>query len=140
MRHAKRDDGSEYWSFPDVDESTDERTTDLSRAAHEGGKIFPDDWRYAFLHEALSALEDAADDELDDLRLEADIYTGELTDWLSSRGDRPGLCDDACEELGINEATMVERIQFGQDREKNEVLAAVRAHLEAEAEASEDEE
>lgn len=103
----------------------------LALAAHDNGSVLPDDWRYQFISEALDALAEYSDP--DEIQLEADIYTNELTSWLGSRNDRMCFCDEAAKDYGET-GNMATRIMLGQLREKEEVLAAVRAHLEEEIE------
>ena len=140
MIQAKRtDEGAAFWRFKNDDKPTEDRCRALAFAAHNDGDIMPDDWRYQFMWEVLSAIEDASD--LDEIEIEADIYTAELTDWLGSRNDRSGYCDEAQREGILSEsASMSDRMSIGQYMEKREVLEAVLAHLREEAETSEDEE
>lgn len=101
------------------------------RAAHGTDRdgapaMLPDDYRYEFSREALQAIADADEgDDTDDLAddLEADIYTADLTAWLSSHGHRPGYCDDAAD--GMGNLSTVERMQLGQLAERREVFAVI---------------
>ena len=139
LMRDKREDGSEFWKFECDDPAEDERCRALAFAAHGDGDMLPDDWRYAFIQEALTALSEA--DDPDDVDLEADIYTADLTRWLGSRASRYQWCDEAQEEGLLGEgASMVDRMQVGQYLEKREVLSLVRAHLESELEDQEDDE
>jgi hypothetical protein len=104
-----------------------EWVVDMIRDAH--GPMSPDDWRYAFIVEALDALEECADpDEVD---LEADIYTHELTAWLHSRADRTSYCDEYAQDFDAGNKGIVAILQGGQWMEKEEVLAAVRSALQS---------
>jgi hypothetical protein len=123
FKQAKRTDGSEYWSFDH--DTTPQWVQDLAYAGHDRGGMFPDDWRYEFIVEALDALSD--DDEPE---LEANIYTSELCDWLASHGSRPSYCDEAHEEWGSVPDSIVAWLQWGQLREREEVLASVKSSLE----------
>lgn len=139
MTQAKRNDDREFWKFKDLPKHEQDHCRKLAFAVHSGGDRLPDDHRYAFLYEALSAIEDA--DDLDDVTIEADTYTRELTEWLGSGNDRSGYCDEAQREGMISEdASMVDRMSMGQYMEKREVLGEVLAHLNHEAEEDEDEE
>lgn len=101
-----------------------EWVVDMCREAHDAGDMFPDDLRYEYIEEALCALSEAG--EADDIEIEADIYTHDLTAWLHSRADRPGYCDMAQEEGLIPEdAGMWQRLGAGQYMEKREVLDAL---------------
>jgi len=103
---------------------------DLTLAAHDAGEILPDDWRYAFIVEALDLLADFEDtDEAFDA-LEADTYTAELTAWLASSVTRVAYLDDAINEYGddIKDGFML--LGTAQTAEKRGVFYAVRSFLE----------
>lgn len=104
------------------------------REAHDD--MFPDDWRYSMIEEAATAL--AEDGDPDDVNLEADIYTHELTGWLHSRADRYSFCDEALNEYGCKFENTITLLQMGQDYEKSQVLGLVRLALEKLVEAQED--
>lgn len=123
--HKKeRDNKSEYW----VIEKSEPWITDVCREAHDNGNIFPDDFRYAFIVEALSAICDH--DDIDQAResIEADIYNNELTAWLASRLDRSSYCDQAKDEFGVN-SDIIANLSFGQLLEKWEVFDQVYSAL-----------
>ena len=133
----KRDDGTEFVKGKDnLTEEQTEKLRDLCHDAH--GDMMPDDHRYAFIEEALDALAEYEDP--DEITLEPDIYTHDLTAWLGSRTDRWNYCDEAMEEYGDSGFDTLQRISLGQMFEKQEVLGLVRAWLETELEALEDEE
>lgn len=128
--HKKeRDNKSEYW----VIEKSEPWMTDICREAHDGGNILPDDFRYAFIVEALSAICDH--DDVDQAResLEADIYNNELTSWLASRLDRSSYCDQAKDDFGANR-DIIANLSMGQLLEKWEVfdqlISALNTHVE----------
>jgi hypothetical protein len=129
---ATRNDGSVFWKRTD---SAPEWVETLVHDAH--GEMLPDDQRYAFIVEALDALSE--DEDPDSVMMEPDIYTHELTAWLNSRADRYNYCDQAMEDSGESFAGTIELLQLGQAAEKAEVLASVRASLEAQLEAVADE-
>lgn len=110
-------------------DGTPEWVTDLCRAAHaDGGELlFPDDWRYEFAQDALSALADGGEDapDLDSVY----PYTHDRLRWLASRADRYGHCDDAVEEFGDDSGGVMGLIALGMARELDEVFQAVRAFL-----------
>lgn len=145
---GKRDDGEVFYKFEsseegDVKRYEEERCRALALAAHGDGNMLPDDWRYSFIGEALSAIEEAGDGRhaFDEIELEADIYTSELTGWLHSRNSRTGYCDEAVSEGYISETSeMSDRLMAGQLMEKREVLAQVLDHLRTEAEEEDTEE
>lgn len=126
---ATRDDGASYVR---TREDRPEWLSELIHAAH--GDMFPDDWRYQFVRDALSAIDDASagadSQEVCDEYSEPDIYTSQLTAWLASRADRHSYCDDAVSEGLIAEnADMLARIGVGQYMEKREVFASVLSSL-----------
>lgn len=103
-------------------------TTDLARAAHNYGKMMPDDFRYEFIESALTAI--ANHDDIDDARdsLEADVYTSELTRWLHSRNDRTCYVDDAIKEFG-KANNLDADLAMGQLLERQEVFHQVWDYL-----------
>ena len=126
-----RDNGSKYWTYghckPDW-------LYQLVQEAHGGtgpGGMMPDDSRYAFIVEALDALEEAEDpDEARD-GYEFEPYFGRLVDWLGSyAGHRFEYCDQWAEEYGQPEDTY-HRLAGGHLQERLEVLNLVRGSLEA---------
>jgi hypothetical protein len=129
---ATRNDGSVFWKRTD---SAPEWVETMVHDAH--GEMLPDDWRYAFIVEALDALAESEDP--DEASVESDIYTHELTGWLHSRADRYDYCDEAYKERGGHFTNTVELLMIGQALEKAEVLVSVRASLEAQLEAVADE-
>src|SRR5690606_30767281 len=91
---------------------------DLSRAAHDDGRILPDDWRFEFIGDALDLIGDMGDvEDVDDIRERfrewfgggAYVYTAEQLAWIASSGERPGYCDEAAEEFEIGRASWRER-------------------------------
>lgn len=117
---------SKFWSRAD---DAPDWVADMCRAAH--GNMLPDDHRYAFIVEALDALSDAED--ADEVDLEADIYTHELTTWLASRADRSSYCDQYMEDFGTEFTNTIALLQGGQYMEKREVLDSVRSSLQSRA-------
>jgi hypothetical protein len=88
--------------------------------------MLPDDHRYRFIVESLSAL--AAGDDSGET-VEPDVYTSELTGWLHSRTDRYAYCDQAVEE-GYGFENTVTLLTNGQLMEKREVFELVKSALE----------
>ncbi len=135
VKLGKRSSGDEYYYFDCGDnKAEEEHCNKLSFATHNDGDVLPDDYRYAFMVEALNAIEDASD--LDDIRMEADVYTSALTAWLGSRNYRTSYCDEAVTEFGVANADMFTRMSLGQLMEKEEVLGAVKEHLQSELDES----
>lgn len=107
---------------------------DLSHEAHrenDGGYMFPDDFRYQFLVQALDAINEHEDRDAARDSLEADIYNSDLTAWLHSNNGRLGYVDDAAQEMGKSDTCPESnRLQCGQLMEKWEVFDAVYSFLE----------
>jgi hypothetical protein len=127
-----RENGSEYWI---ANRCAPDWIGELVRTAH--GDMFPDDYRYAFIVEALDALEEAegtADDWIDEARYsyEFEPYHSRLSDWLGSSVHRFYYCDDWAKENPNPEiGGTVELLQGGHLYERLEVLHSVCASLEA---------
>ena len=106
---------------------------DLVYSAH--GDMGPDDIRYDWTEDALSAIEQDGESA----ELEPDIYTSDLTRWLASRTDRFSYCDEAASEGYVGEgAGLIERLQAGQAMEQREIMAAVLEALNEELERREE--
>jgi len=120
--YRKRHDGTGYWA---VQEDAPKWVKRLVWAAHAKGEILPEDFRHRFIVEALEAL--AEDPE--EPNLEPDIYISELLKWLEAHPSyRIGIVNEAVSQFGWS--GLFEALQAGQLREKEEVLALVRAFLE----------
>lgn len=130
----KRDDGVE---FIHLRGGSPEWMTTVCHEAH--GDMFPDDWRYQFISDAVDIIAEA--DDLDEARseIEADIYTYQLTAWLASRNDRYSYCDQYMEEMGASDADTLARITGGQWYERDEVFGLVVQALETMIENQEEE-
>lgn len=121
FEHRTRANGTAYWC---LGEGSPAWMRDLCHDAH--GEMLPDDHRYQFIHEAVSAL--AAGDDNGDT-LEADCYTNDLTAWLHSRTDRYAYCDQAVED-GYGFTDTITLLSLGQLMEIREVFELVKAELE----------
>jgi hypothetical protein len=77
----KRNDGNEFVTLKN---GAPESLTFLNRNAHNG--MMPDDWKYKFIEEALIGIAECS--HPDEIQTESDIYTHELTTWLSSNINR----------------------------------------------------
>jgi hypothetical protein len=131
----ERKDGDKVWKTKD---GRPEWILDLVGDAHDSRSILPDDYRYAFIVEALHDIASATDVEDMDPP-EADIYTADLLAWLASRNDRVGYVDEAVEQWCLrDDVDTLARISAGQILEKEEVRASVLASLEARLEQEED--
>ena len=126
FEYRKRNDGTIYWTLR---EGAPGWMYNLVWESH--GEIFPEDFRYLFIVEALEAL--AENPEEADSMLEPDIYTSELIKWLNAHpGYRAGLVDEAVSEFGWD--GLFKALQAGQLWEKEYVLDIVREFLEREVE------
>lgn len=131
-----RDNGDKFWCLKNKDNGALEN---LVRTAH--GEMLPNDYRYEYIVDSLSALVDADIDEdtaLDEIdyydilnEIEADHSNYELCKWLGSHAHRIADCDEAVEEAGHNPSSIIEYIQMGQIREKTEVYGSVYQSLRA---------
>jgi hypothetical protein len=141
LHERTRADGSTFYSF---DDSARDTYQDLAQAAHDGGDILPDDYRYLFMRDALEAIAEAGEGEdLDDAIRDAadrdtDIYTHDLTSWLDSRNDRTEYVDEAMGEDGAT--SVFQALQLGQYHEREEVYSAVLCYLRAHDDSDEEEE
>lgn len=129
---AERPNGDTFYR---VQHGAPQWVSDLTREAHDGGEILPDDWRYECVMDACSYLADA-EGEPDDWAHEfadgkIDVYTAARFDWLASSLRRQGYCDEAVSEGLVDEGASLEhRVGVGQYEEASEVFHAVRAYLE----------
>ena len=114
-----RDNGEQFYCFSD---DAPEWCQDMSHDAH--GHLMPDDIRYEFIRDALSALtyHDSIDDERDSL--EASCYTRELTAWLASSISRVDYVDQAIEDFGKGES-LTDDLMTRQLLEMQEVFESV---------------
>lgn len=99
------------------------------------GEIFPDDYKYEFVYEALLNISEAHD--IYEIQCEPNIYNNELLEWLSSHASRIEYVNETVEELGHSEDGLIGDISIGQWAEKNEVLTIVLSELETLVEKSE---
>lgn len=115
---AERPNGDSFWRCKD---GTPEWVKDMVHRAH--GDMLPDDWRYAFIVDALDLLDDSMiADEARDL-IEADVYTDQLLQWVASNLSRIGYCDEAIADYKAE--GLVAIIQVGQYIERCEVFDLV---------------
>lgn len=111
-----------------LDDTAPSTLKDMVRAAH--GDFFPDDFRYEVIYSALLALAECRpDDDLEEVRVEVDIYSHELIQWLGSNLKRITYCDEAQSEFGLEMADVMNLITYGQQREKDEIVDLVREAL-----------
>jgi len=134
-----RDNGD---SFVCLKNESPEWMTDLCRAAHDSGNMFPDDFRYSLIKEAAGAIHDAGDRDLDEVADEfadaVEVYTSALCAWAASHSYRSGYCDDAMSEYGKPES-LSQLLMWGQATERREVFESVLSSLRGLADEDEDE-
>lgn len=122
MEKAERNDGT---TFHRVKTDRQHVWQDVVREAH-GADMMPDDYRYAWIADAaemMDYLDPRNMDALDDFAHEAadsltSVYTHELTAWVASHNLRPGIVDEAAEEIGLDDAAAFDqRLMCGQYHE-----------------------
>lgn len=119
----KRDDGEEFWLVKD---DAPEELKTLIQEAHED--MFPDDYKYQFIREALTDFSSYEDpDEVIDY-IEADPYTTGLTHWLSSNINRVYYLTEAIEQFEPKDG--FQALTMAQYEEKREVYSSVQNSLE----------
>lgn len=121
LMQKTRDSGDKFWCCSDDAPSW---MTDLCREAHAG--MFPDDYKYEYIEDALEKLYQYED--ADEIDIEADAYNSDLFAWVASHSDRTSYADDALKEFGAT--SIIEAISYGQEFERREVLILVRNFLE----------
>ena len=111
-----------------LDDTVPPALEDLVRASH--GEFFPDDFRYEVIYSALLAFAECRlEDDLEEVRVEVDVYNHDLIRWLGSNLKRIAYCDEAQAEFGLEMADVMTLITYGQQREKDEVVDLVREAL-----------
>lgn len=108
---------------------------ELCREAH--GDMMPDDWRYEFIEDALTQIENG--DEEPRSVDSAYPYTADRLNWLASRNDRMGYCDEGISNYGDGIKTMDSALAIGMATEMDEVFNLVKSQLETRLEELEDE-
>lgn len=101
---------------------------DLVRDCH--GDLFPDDYRYEYVLDALEALDETDADE-DSARecLSADTYHPDLLAWVASHSDRAGRVHEWVSDYGWPTDGLYAALQGAQAAERVEVLGLVAAWL-----------
>jgi hypothetical protein len=124
---APRNDGK---TFRKLRDGHPEWMRDVCHKAH--GDMMPDDHRYSMIEDVVDAISESSEDDINDViySIEAPIYTSELTEWLNSRADRTGYCDEAIEEYGGKLDGVVHVMQLGYMAEFEEVFGLVVSALE----------
>lgn len=129
LETKRRDNGD---LFVCLKNESPEWMTDLCRAAHDSGNMFPDDFRYSLIKEAAGAVHDAGDRDLDEVADEfadaVEVYTSALCAWAASHSYRSSYCDDAMVEYGKPES-LSQLLMWGQATERREVFDSVLSSL-----------
>lgn len=137
-----RNDGATFWKLRDGSPAW---MVQLCHHAH--GEYLPDDWRYEFIVDAVSALDDLGEDGDPDEALdtiEPEVYTAKLTAWLASNVNRLGFMGEAIEEFGVREergdtfGKAFALLQQAQYMEQREVFGLVLDFLRNEVEVDEE--
>ena len=105
-----------------------EWVTQLVKEAH--GEMFPDDYKYKFVVDALEALADADDiDTAEEIMREGiELYTYKLIHWVQSHTDRLAMANEHGKEF---EADTIEAfLTGGQFNERWDVFSLVLSTLE----------
>lgn len=126
-----RDDGTTYTAVKD---GRPDWVQDAVREAHCG--MLPDDRIYRLCRNAFGFIHgnDATEDDQSEFADQAvDVYTMDRLRWLASHLSRPGLCDEAADEMGADGLGIVERIGLGQYVEAQGVYAVIFAACEEQA-------
>lgn len=87
-------------TFRKLKDDAPEWMTTVCRKAHDDARILPDDWRYAFIEQAVDALAEHEDADEARSSLEPDIRTSDLTAWLHSLNGRVYYVGEALSEYG----------------------------------------
>lgn len=118
LETAQRPNGGDFLRLKD---GHPQWMQDVIRTAHSD--LMPDDWRYKFIEDACQAIIEHEDDRDSAYEsLEADIYNHDLLQWLASNLSRIGYCDDAAQDFGISDGSIINIIQWGQLSEKQETF------------------
>lgn len=126
MSKNKRPDGSEFVIF---DKDRPEWMKDMAHDAH--ADMMPDDWKYEFIHDAVSALSEEDDEDTARDVLEPSCMYSDQLKWFSSHMDRPCYVDQAKEEFGSSgEEPIMHDVVQGMAYEQREVFELVLAFLE----------
>lgn len=99
---------------------------DMAKAVHDDGQWFPDDYKYQYIIDTLNNLSEGWDPEEGQYDIEADVYNHDLLTWLSSNNKRLFFVDEAVDESEWpKDGGIIQVIQWGQQREKQEVWSRV---------------
>lgn len=100
----------------------DDKYQDIVIACHN--EMWADDYKYTFIDDALYIITESELDNYDEIQerlyeIEADCYTSDLTEWLSSDNRRVYYLTTALEDFGIKDG--FQALSTAQYLEKKEV-------------------
>lgn len=88
-----------------------------------------DDWAYSTSREALQAIAQANEDDLDETAREftenTDVHTADLTDWLAAHPDRTEYCDDTQNHNPHSQPSLIQLIKAGQTQERSMIFTTI---------------
>lgn len=119
FQELEREDGSQYWTFTDEAE-TSEELTEFVRELHD--KEWPNDWRFETIISIIDQIIEhskGSNDYWEDQSMEiaealTTIYTGELLQWYADNASRLDYVDQAREDGIIVEANTGDQLTTGQ--------------------------
>ena len=119
FQELEREDGSQYWTFTDEAEASEE-LTEFVRELHD--KEWPNDWRFETIISIIDRIIEhskGSNDYWDDQPMEiaealTTIYTGELLQWYADNPSRLDYVDQAREDGIIVEANTGDQLTQGQ--------------------------
>ena len=137
MTTSERNDGTKYHHLQD------DHPAWMQEVVHNAhGDKLPDDTTYRFLSDALDLIyeldDKATEDDIREAifeRIEADVYTSDLTAWLGARNDHVYYLTEALEESGITDG--FQALMYAQKKHKEEVAFDLVSELEKIREAAE---
>lgn len=117
-----RDNGDEFTCLVD---GAPDWMLDLVREAHDN--MGPNDYSYTFIEDAVCKLADCNDP--DEICIEPDPYTHNLTHWLHSDISRVFFLDEVLQEQDIKEGFQL--LAAAQWKERDQILSSVRSSIES---------
>jgi hypothetical protein len=97
---------------------------DLVYSVHDG--MLPDDWRFAFIQEALDDIANGGDDAIECASKNESVYTSDHISWLGSHISRWAIVDEATAEYDLPaNAPLSHRVNVGMHAERIEVYNLV---------------
>lgn len=122
----ERSDGT-YFTF--LSDKAPDSLKELIHCIHSDlGCGLPNDWIYQTIR---NAFEDLAEDDIEDIHIESDIYTTDLVAWLDNHF-AIDLCNEAIEDE-LAEPNIISIIGFGQVLAKDRIYHSVNEFIKDEA-------